>query len=124
MAYENIIRIGKGEHRRIISRFSNSVPMSFAFRADPVDAGDELSGAVEIRGSRWIFPKAVVRQDLKPENRVFKTAWDTLYRVSVIPDCDVTITMERSRITNLLPLLIIAVLITAIAAVIGFAMIR
>ena len=118
------MEIQKGEKTRIIRRFSNSLPMSFHFKVEPMADGDNLSGIVEISGSNWLFPKAPLTQALKRENTVSKTVWDTFYSVYVTPGADVRITFEKSRTTNFLPLLITAIMITAVAAVIMMAMLR
>jgi hypothetical protein len=116
MAKMQTIEIRKDERVRVIRRFSNSMRMTYRFTAEPVSDGGNLSGVVEVAGSNWIFPKAVVRQDLKRDNAVDKGAWDTFYSVYVTPDCPVKITVEKSRIVNLLPILLIALVIATLAA--------
>ncbi len=116
MANLETIEIQKGERVRVIRRFSNSMRMTYRFTAEPVSAGGNLSGVVEVAGSNWIFPKAAVQQELKPDNIVAKGAWDTFYSVYVTPDCPVRITLEQSRNTHLLPLLLVALLIAALAS--------
>ncbi len=118
------LEIRKGEKTRVIRRFCNSLPMTFQFRAEPVSGSDNLSGIVQIDGSSWIFSKDPVEQALKVENSVSKTIWDTFYSVYVIPDCDVRITLEQSRFTGVFPILILAILITAVAFVIMMATLR
>lgn len=124
MADRHIIEIRAGERCRIIRRFSNSLSMTYSFRAESMKAGEPLSGKIEIAGSKWLFPKAPQTQALKRDNSVSKTVWDTFYSVYVTPDVDARIMLERSRILNLLPLLITAILITAVAAVIMMSMLR
>ncbi len=121
MASNKTIEIRKGERVRVIRRFSNSLRMTYRFTAEPVSAGDTLSGAVEIAGSNWVFPKAATRQQLKPDNIVEKNAWDTFYSVYVTPDCPVRIEIEQSRVANLLPVLLIALVIAALASSLFFA---
>ncbi len=115
-----IIEIKAGERRRIIRSFSNSMQKTYHFRAEPLGAGEELSGIVEVRGSRWLFPKPPFRQKLEEENSVDKGMWDSLFSVFVIPDCDVKITMAGSRFMNRLIYIAMASVIIAIAGLVFF----
>lgn len=105
----------KGERTKILSTFSNSLSMTYRFKFQPVDAGEKLSGRVEIRGSSWLFPKAPRFQELEPITEVSKGMWDTLYSVYVLPDCDVTITREGSSIGKSTTIIVLVSLIITIA---------
>jgi len=109
------ITVKAGQRTQIIRRFSNSVPATYRFLAEPVEAGKELCGLVEVKGSAWLFPKPAVTQKLQRENSVKKGAWDTLYSVYVTPDADIKITLSSAPISQLW--LIIALAITAVAVV-------
>lgn len=113
------ITIAKGERKKILSRFSNSLQMTYRFEAEPVHAGDALSGTVEVKGSKWIFSKPPVTQALARENAVEKGIWDTFYSVHVTPGCDVTITLSRKSLgptsRKLIP---VALGVAAVASVI------
>lgn len=93
------IDIKAGQRTRLISRFSNSVPTAYQFKAEALPAAGHLSGPVsgiiEIKGSNWLFPKAAAEQPLQPANAVEKTMWDTFYKVYVTPDTDVRIIVAR-----------------------------
>ena len=115
-----IIEVKAGERRRIIRSFSNSTQKTYHFRAEALNEGDELSGTIEVRGSRWLFPKPPVTRKLEAENSVDKGMWDTLFSVFVIPDCDVKITMTGSHFMNLLIYIAMASVIVAIAGLVLF----
>ncbi len=116
MAKFETLEIRKGERVRVIRRFSNSMRMTYRFTAEPVFDGGKLSGIVEVAGSNWVFPKAITLQDLKPDNAVDKGVWDTFYSVYVTPDYPVKITIEKSRVANLLPMLMIALVVAVLAS--------
>lgn len=103
-----------GERQRIIHRFSNSVKTTYHFTARPLNPDLPLSGNVEVAGSRWIFPKPAVTQNLLPENTVNKGMWDTFYSVYVVPDCDVNITLAPTAFSKAGIYLAIAVAIIAV----------
>jgi len=109
------ITIAKGERAKVLSKFSNSLAMTYRFTAEPVHAGDTLSGSVEVSGSNWIIPKPARTQPLAQSNAVEKGVWDTFYSVSVVPDCDVTITLDGKSMGHVSRTLILAALIVAVA---------
>ncbi len=115
-----IIEVKAGERRRIICSFSNSTQKTYHFRAETPGGGGNVSGIIEVRGSRWLFPKPPVTRKLEAENHVDKGMWDTLFSVFVIPDCDVKITMTGSHFTNLLIYMAMASVIIAIAGLVLF----
>ena len=115
----------KGERTKVLSRFSNSLDMTYRFRAEPVSAADTVSGTVEVKGSNWIFSKPPVSQPLARENEVSKGMWDTFYSVYVVPDCDVSITWDASSLGSSTKLIIaISLVVTAALFVIIFGMLR
>lgn len=88
------IEIQRGERHRIIRRFSSSIPKSFYFDVEPLNGSGEVSGTVEVAGSRWLFSKPPVMLDLVPTMAVEKGFWDTLYSVFVTPDQDVRVVLR------------------------------
>ncbi len=111
-----LITARAGERTRIIRRISNSVPASYRFLAEPLDAGKDVSGTVEVKGSAWLFPKAAARQKLQRENSVEKGAWDTLYSVYVIPDADVKITLSGARRPQVWIYIVLAIIVLAVVS--------
>ncbi len=111
------MKILKGQRKRILRRFSNSITVDYHFTARPVHTQDTVSGTVEICGSNWVFPKETKKLNLKPENVAGKGTWDTFYSVYVTPDCDIEVTHEKSQTTNLSLLLLLSgvIIIAAIA---------
>ena len=91
------IEVKAGMRQRIIYRFSNSLKTTYHFTANPLSPEQNLSGTIEVSGSRWIFPKQPLTQNLQPQNTVNKGMWDTFYSVYVMPDCDVNITLTGSN---------------------------
>jgi hypothetical protein len=85
------VEIQRGERRRIIRRFSSSIPRTFSFGVEALNGTGEVSGTVEVAGSRWLFSKPPVLLDLEPTMVVEKGFWDTLYSVYVTPDQDVRV---------------------------------
>lgn len=112
-----IIEVKAGERKRIIRRLSSSMQKTYHFAVEPAVEGEVLSGTVEIKGSRWIFPKAPVMLKLEENNTVEKGIWDTIYSVYVIPDCDVKIMFIDGRLRNIAIYLTLAIFITAIAII-------
>lgn len=109
------IEIKAGERKRIIRRFSNSLQATYQFAAEPV-GGNPVSGTVEVKGSKWIFPKPAASQPLKPDNSVEKGMWDSFFSVHVIPDSDVKITLQGARYPRLWIYLLIVLAIVAAAS--------
>jgi len=112
-----IIEVKAGERKRIIRRLSSSMQKTYHFAAEPVTEGEVLSGTIEVKGSRWIFPKAPVIQKLEENNTVEKGMWDTIYSVYVIPECDMKIMFIDARLRNIAIYLTLAIFITAIAII-------
>ena len=92
------IVVRAGERRRIIRRFSSSLSQSFPVHAEPLTAGDRISGTVEVCGSRWLFARDPLVLDLEPDMTVEKGFWDTRYSVFVTPDVDLRVTVGRPRL--------------------------
>ena len=119
------ITVRKGERTKILSRFSNSLDMTYRFRAEPVSPADTLSGTVEVKGSNWIFSKPPVSQPLARENEVSKGMWDTFYSVYVEPDCEVAISWDTSSLGKSTKLIVaISLVVTAALFVIIFGVLR
>jgi hypothetical protein len=88
------IEIRAGERRRIIRRFSSSIPRTFSFDVELLSGPGEVSGTVEVAGSRWLFSKEPLQLQLGPTMVVEKGFWDTLYSVFVTPDQDVRVVLR------------------------------
>lgn len=112
-----IIEVKAGERKRIVRSLSNSMQKTYNFAAEPVADGQVLSGTIEVKGSRWIFPKAPYMQKLEENNSVEKGVWDTIYSVYVIPECDVRIMFIDARLRNIAIYLTLAIFITIIAII-------
>ena len=85
------IEIRAGERRRVIRRFSSSIPRTFSFDVELLSGSGEVSGTVEVAGSRWLFSKEPLLLKLGPTMVVEKGFWDTLFSIFVIPDQDVRV---------------------------------
>ncbi len=103
-----------GKRTRIVKNFSNSIPMTYCFSAENMKDGKEVLGKVDVRGSKWLFPRPPQVLDLKKQNRVAKKAWDSFFSIYVTPESDIRITFKRTKL-NLLKL-ITAPLIIIVAA--------
>ena len=108
-----------GGHRRIIlkRRFS-SVPLDYHFSIKPAHPGESVSGVVEVKGSRWFFPKTVKIIPLREDLMVSAGYWDTFFTVAVIPDHDVVVTQERQGGSRFLRVVAIAVIVALLATLI------
>jgi len=91
-----------GASARIVRKRLNSVPGVISFEAVPDAGATEPAGTVEIRGSRWIFPKPPVIVPLARHNRVGKGFWDTFFTVEVCPDDDVTVRVGGTGVPAIL----------------------
>ncbi len=111
------INVKAGDRVRVIHKFSNSLQTTYQFEAEPVNAGEELSGIVEINGSNWLFPKPSITQKFLKSNLVEKGMWDTFYSVYVVPDCDVRVTSTGSNSSKMWLYLIIVAAVIAVAVV-------
>lgn len=83
--------VQRGERRRVLRRFSSSIPGTFSFDVEPLSGSGEVSGTVEVAGSRWLFPKPPLVLELRPTMTVQKGFWDTLFSIFVTPDQDVRV---------------------------------
>jgi hypothetical protein len=113
------ILIRAGERRRIVHLVSDSIPQQVRFEASAVAGGrdgGEVSGQVEVAGSRWLFRKPPQRLPLRRENLVRKGMWDTLFSIYVTPDQDTRIVL-RSRLftAGMLLWVLVVVLVLGIA---------
>ena len=80
-----------GERSRVLRRFSSSISRTFSFDIEPLSGSGQVSGTVEVAGSRWLFSKPPVVLELRRTMTVEKGFWDTLYSVFVKPDQDVRV---------------------------------
>lgn len=110
------VKVGKGERTRVLHLFSDSMPQTVRFTAEPVSGDGPVSGQVEVAGSHWLFPKPVVTHDLAAENALPKGMWDTRYSIYVTPDQDTKVTFQTRHFTAGLLAVVVGV---AIAAAVG-----
>ena len=114
-----MIEIKACERKRVLRKFSNSMPMTYRFSAEPINPEEEVSGTVEIKGSNWIFPGKPVHQELATENVAVKGMWNSIYSVFVTPDVDVRVKFERSSLKAplILALLVSVVIVAAVSVI-------
>lgn len=115
------IKAAAGSRVAVVRRAFSSVPIDYLFSARAAAAGQTVSGAVEIRKSRWIIPGAPMTLPLQEHNVVSAGLWNTFMSVDVVPDVDVVITTEGRRVRNLRTILLWAVVVVAIAAAMAVA---
>ena len=101
----------KGERARVVHLFSDSMPQTVRFTAEPVSGDGPVSGQVEVAGSNWLFPKPVVPHELAAENALPKGMWDTRYSIYVTPDQDTKITFQTRHFTSGLLVIVIAIVV-------------
>ena len=112
------ITAAAGERVAVIRRLFSSVPMDYRFEARAASPGQVLTGTVEVRKSRCIFPGSPVALPLQTSNLVQAGFWDTFVSVDVVPAVDAVITMEGKSIRHLTPIVLLAVVILIVAAAI------
>ena len=61
---------------------------------EPIGGPGDVSGTLEVQGSRWLFRKDPVVMDLQPSMTVNKTYWDTLFSVYVTADQDIKVSIR------------------------------
>lgn len=109
------VTVPAGTRQRVLQRNFSSIPTDFQFEVAPTQAGQPVSGKVEVKGSRWIFPKPVATQPLQAQNTVSAGYWDTFYSVWITPDTDVIVQVQ-GRSKSLMLILILGFVVIAIAA--------
>lgn len=105
------LHLQAGQKAKILSKFSNSMTMTYRFSASPVADNAAPSGTVEVKGSNWIFPGSTTTQPLEAHNSVTKSMWNVFFSVHVTPDQDLEIELEGGQMKA--PL-VIAVLVGGI----------
>ena len=119
------IVVGKGEPRRILHMLFDSIPKTVRFTAEPANQGGRLAGRVEVVGSRWLFRKPPAVHPLAAENAFAKTAWDSRYSITVIPEDDVRIRFESRHVSaKMLTIALGAVVAAAVLSVAVMATLR
>ena len=118
------IQIHAGKPTKIISKFSNSLTITYHFTASNAVGNNPPSGIVEVKGSNWIFPKPSKIQPLQKENYVTKTMWDVFFNVYVTSDHEVTITLNKGRMKGLLILAVLILCIGLAASILMIAGVR
>lgn len=115
------IRVRAGKTTRILSRFSNSVSVTYRFSARSVTDGEGPSGIVEVKGSHWILPKPPTVQRLVRENTVSKSMLDTFFNVYVTPEQDADIEIEAGRLNKALfgGVLTVGIIVLAVGLIVA-----
>ncbi len=85
--------------------------------------GQQVAGRVEVKGSNWIFSKEIQSFPLDEKITVHAGYWDTFFKVWVIPEHDVEVTMDRRGGSAIFWLLLIALVVVILAAVLAMALI-
>ncbi|MBE9032543.1 hypothetical protein IQ266_22650 [filamentous cyanobacterium LEGE 11480] len=113
------IELKAGEKLTIFRRNFSSVPVEYRFEASSLD-GSEPSGAIEICGSNWIFPKPPLVQPLQTINVAQAGMWDTFFRVDVTAHEAVILMLpkRRGQIDQRVILLAVVALVIILALVI------
>lgn len=92
-----------GERTRIFRRFSSSLVQAIRIDVATVGGSAEVSGLLEVRGSRWLMARSPETRPLRPSMTVRKGYWDTRFAIYVIPDTDVVVTVHRPRLGRRAP---------------------
>lgn len=82
-----------GERTVVIDRRSGSIPRDYVLTILTPE-GNTVTGTVEIQGSRWLSRKPIEIVPIAPEVHAYKGFWDTLFRVTVVPDRDAVVTVR------------------------------
>ena len=111
------IQISSGERRRIVRRWSNSIPGDYSFTAEPANPGQPISGTVEVIASKFPWKTEPTTNPLQPENTIHKKWWDSYFWIYVIPRVDAVITVEDARMTSklLIGSLVVLIVLAALA---------
>jgi hypothetical protein len=117
--------IAAGERKRILHLYSDSIPTTIKFRAEPLAGNQPVTGQIEVSGSKWLFAKPSTFQPLEANNGVPKGMWDTNFSLYVTPDQDCQITFDSRHLgAKLLFIIIGIVLLLGIAGPLFFALLR
>ena len=81
------------ERVRVVDRRSGSIPREYVLEIVGADGGP-VTGTVEIHGSRWLFRTDPEIVAISPEVSAVKGLWDTLFRITVVPDRDAVVTVR------------------------------
>lgn len=113
-----------GQRVAVIRRAFSSVPIDYRFSARVAVPGQVLSGSVEVRKSRWLFPGTPATFPLLENNVVSAGLWNTFMMVDVTPNVDVVITTDSWRISGTRVFLIVLALVVAlsVAGIVMFAL--
>ncbi len=89
--------------------------MSYKFTAKPIGS-QLLSGSLEIHSKQMVFSSPVKTIDLKPDNTVSASLWDTFMTIYVIADCHLEITVPKRDFTSLKRVLVLVTVLVLVAA--------
>ena len=100
----------------------------YHFTVEPAAPGTAVAGTLEVVASQWIFPGTPKRLPLEPRHTVTAGMFNTFFEMAVIPDVDVTVRFtgadfaDKPKAFSRTFFIIVALLITAIAALIMLAL--
>ncbi len=112
---QETIFVEAGEKIEIFNRRFSSVPMSYQFSAKPIES-QLLSGRLEIHSKQMVFSSPVKTIDLKPDNTVSASLWDTFMTIYVIAGCDMEISVPKRDATALKQILVLVAVLVLVAA--------
>lgn len=109
----------KGARTRILHIFSDSIPQSVRFTAEPVPGG-ALEGVVEVERTAFLLRRKVERAPLASRNTFDKGFLDTNYAVYVTPAQDTKVTFETRHFRSRMLILVLgAVVVLGVVAGLG-----
>ncbi|MAS97022.1 MAG: hypothetical protein CMO55_27845 [Verrucomicrobiales bacterium] len=114
------VELKAGEKRIVVKRQFSSVPMEYHFQARPADPSLPLKGQVSIDRNKIFSHPPVENIALREQNSISAGFWDTFVTVTVQAEEDLIVSSKRIPGKSILPILLIALLVTAIAAAISF----
>lgn len=112
------VALKTGESRVVVKRQFSSVPMEYHFQARPADPNAPLKGRVEIDRNKIFSHPPKESLPLTENNTISAGFWDTFVTVTVTAEEDLVVCSKRMPGKSILPILLIALLVVAIAAII------
>ena len=111
---DEVITVKAGEKNKLFKRSFSSVPMRYTFSAKAVGS-EALSGSLEIHRKRTIFSTVVESIELKPNNVVHASIWDTFVTIYVQANNDLKITLPKRDFKALKWLLVLTAWLIVVA---------
>ena len=114
-SYETIF-VQAGEKIEIFKRRFSSVPMTYNFSAQAIGS-KPLSGSLEVhRRKSVLLNQQVKTAEVKRQNTVHASMWDTFLTIYVIAENDMNISVPTCKITSLKPILMMVLLLIVVAS--------